>query len=286
MAIPEQQLETWSNQGAVVKSKETADSVKYALNKYEHFPTSDYSVYLQGSYKNDTNIRGESDVDIVIQLNKTFFNNLNQEQKNQLGLGPAEYLYNDYRQDVIEALEKYYGASNISIETKCIKIKENDNRLPADVIITCQYRKYFAVEEHSYVDGVYFFTNDSTNRSIINYPVQVYDNGCEKSKGTNGMFKPIVRVFKNLRRQANTEAPSYFIQCLIFNVPNIKFVNNYHDSIYNILKYLSEISDEELLSFKCQHNQFNLFGDSKEQWDSQSARNFISDIITFWNNYA
>ena len=34
MAIPESQLETWANQGAITTVKATADSVKNALNSY------------------------------------------------------------------------------------------------------------------------------------------------------------------------------------------------------------------------------------------------------------
>ncbi|MBK9334689.1 MAG: nucleotidyltransferase [Ignavibacteria bacterium] len=173
MPVLKQQLEVWSHQGAIVKSKVTADSVKNALNNYEHFPTSDYTVYLQGSYKNDTNIRGESDVDVIIQLNKTFFNNLTPDQKKMLGLTPADYLYNKYREDVYTALTNYFDERNVTVESKCVKIKENENRLPADVIITCQYREYYALENNSYVEGVYFFTNDADNRKIINFPLSI-----------------------------------------------------------------------------------------------------------------
>ncbi|HPC63780.1 MAG TPA: nucleotidyltransferase, partial [Anaerohalosphaeraceae bacterium] len=77
MAIPESQLETWAKQGAITTAKSTADSVKNALNSYNNWPNGiDFEVYLQGSYKNDTNIRGDSDVDIVAQLNSTFYSNL------------------------------------------------------------------------------------------------------------------------------------------------------------------------------------------------------------------
>ena len=31
-----------------------------------------YVSYLQGSYRNDTNIRGDSDVDLVLELNSVF----------------------------------------------------------------------------------------------------------------------------------------------------------------------------------------------------------------------
>lgn len=286
MPIPESQLEIWSNQGATVTSKSTADAVKNALNSFEGFPTSDYKVYLQGSYKNDTNIRGESDVDVVIQLNKTFFNNLNEEQDKQLGISSADYLYNDFWQDSVKALQKYFGIQNVKVDTKCIKIKENENRLPADVIITCQYRKYYSVNEYAYTEGVSFYTNDNEKRQIINYPIQVYDKGCDKNKNTSGMFKQVVRLFKNLRRQADIKGPSYFIQCLLYNVPDHLYASTYHESVYNILEYIRTLPDEDLATFVCQHEQFRLFGSSKEQWDIPSARIFNHGIINFWNDYA
>lgn len=93
------------------------------------------------------------------------------------------------------------------------------------------------------------------------------------------------RIFKNLRRQANAKGPSYYIQCLIYNIPNSLFENTYFKCVYNILEHIRLLSDESLKKFLCQHEQFNLFGDSEEQWDIQSARKFNSDIITFWNNY-
>jgi len=70
MAIPESQLERWANQGAVATAKLTADSIKRALNSFSGWPNGiKFEVYLQGSYKNNTNIRGDSDVDVVAQLN-------------------------------------------------------------------------------------------------------------------------------------------------------------------------------------------------------------------------
>ena len=87
MAIPESQLETWSHQGAITTAKATADSIKNALNSYINRPDGvEFEIYLQGSYKNDTNIRGDSDVDVVAQLNSTFYNNLSEDQKRTLGL--------------------------------------------------------------------------------------------------------------------------------------------------------------------------------------------------------
>lgn len=282
MPISENQLQTWSNQGALVKSKSTADSIKNALNNYDKFPTSNYEVYLQGSYKNDTNIRGESDVDVVIQLNETFFNNLNEEQKKRLGLEPAKYNYDEYYSDVLEALNNYFGSNSVKPKSKCIKIAENDNRLPADVIVSTLYRSYLKVEQDSYVEGISFFTSD-TGRRIINYPKQVYDNGVAKNKSTNGMFKHMVRIFKNMRKNANAKAPSYYIQCLLYNIPSSNYVDNYFQTCINLLEYIRLISNEDLEKFVCQHEKFSLFGTSEEQWDVSSARTFNRDLITFWN---
>lgn len=284
MPIPESQLEIFAKQGATVTAKLTADSVKNALNNYNGFPTNDYEVYLQGSYRNDTNIRGESDVDVVIQLNKTFYNNLNVEEKKLLRLEPAEYLYDNYYADVLKALEKYYGSQNVNASNKCIKIKANGNRLPIDVIVANEYRSYYLVKAETYIRGVHFFTKNG-NREIINYPKQVYDNGVKKNSETNGMFKPIVRIFKNMRVNAEVEAPSYFIQCLLYNVPNVYFKANYSDSVFAILEYLSTIDDASFAIFKCQHEMFYLFGLSDEQWNDISGRIFINDMIKFWNEW-
>jgi hypothetical protein len=67
MPIPEAQLETWSHQGAAIGSKTTYASVKSAL-EYEsaNYTDRNFSVFLQGSYGNDSNIFAESDVDVVI----------------------------------------------------------------------------------------------------------------------------------------------------------------------------------------------------------------------------
>ena len=106
MAIPESQLETWANQGAITTAKATADSVKNALNSYSDWPNGvDFEVYLQGSYKNDANIRGDSDVDVVAQLNSTFYSNLSEDQKRILGLTPATYHLSDFRADVLKILK-------------------------------------------------------------------------------------------------------------------------------------------------------------------------------------
>src|SRR5690606_24503050 len=112
----------------ITNSAYTGNSVKNAINSYQCFPEGvKFDVYLQGSFKNDTNVRGESDVDVVVELTSVFYNNLNQNQKNYLGFTASGYNLNLFRQQVENCLRNYYGADNITFSDKVIKIVPNGN---------------------------------------------------------------------------------------------------------------------------------------------------------------
>lgn len=67
MAIPEAQLETWSHQGPTPQFTSTYDAIRTVLwDANSPYAARSFNVFLQGSYKNDTNVYGDSDVDIVI----------------------------------------------------------------------------------------------------------------------------------------------------------------------------------------------------------------------------
>jgi len=289
MAIPELQLETWSHQGAITTAKATADSIKNALNTNDNWPEgAKFEVYLQGSYKNDTNIRGDMDVDVVVQLNTTFCSNLNEEQKKILKIIPTVYKWNEFRTDVLKALRDYYGFNNVSEGNKSLKIKSGTNRLPADVVVCIQYRKYYKLEPNAFIEGMCFWARND-NRQIINYPKIHYDNGVSKHQNSNNWYKPTVRMFKNIRGYLEDNyyiskdlVPSYFLECMLYNVPNSKFGRSYQKTFYNIVNWLNEVN---LDSFICQNEQLNLFGPTQEQWNINQAKEFIKNLISLWNNW-
>src|SRR5437762_829029 len=106
MPIPESQIETWSRQGAVSSSAATYQSIRTALTAAtspvrNRILTGEADVYLQGSYRNDTNIRGDSDVDAVVELSSTFYSNLTEAEKQSLYLTAAAYSWADFRKDLI-----------------------------------------------------------------------------------------------------------------------------------------------------------------------------------------
>src|SRR5690554_300024 len=122
--IPENQLETWAHQGAITTSKTTHEKVRDVINSSTVLKAKSFEIYLQGSYKNSTNIRGDSDVDIVVQLNSTFYkdiNNLSENEKqtyeSQHSL-PATYEWKDFKSDLITILEEYFGKSFVKVGNK------------------------------------------------------------------------------------------------------------------------------------------------------------------------
>jgi hypothetical protein len=291
MPIPESQLETWSHQGAITTAKATADSVKRALDSYENWPEGvKYEVYLQGSYKNDTNIRGDSDVDVVAQLNSTFYSNLSDEQRGILRLTPASYGWANFKTDVLKALKGYYGESAVAEGNKSIKIKGGKGRLPADVVVCAKLRRYKTVSPRDYVEGMCFWSRND-HRKIVNYPKLHYENGVRKHspERTNGWYKPTVRIFKNARTClvdhgtiSDDLAPSYFLECLLYNVPDNNFGGSFQDTLVAAFNWLWSAARAD--SLVCQNGQLKLFGYTPEQWDAAKAKQFLESFRELWEN--
>ncbi|HOW60185.1 MAG: nucleotidyltransferase [Candidatus Moraniibacteriota bacterium] len=304
MAIYESQINTWANQGATVSAAATYTSVKAAL-EHEKSPIKELIankkviVYLQGSYRNGTNIRGDSDVDIIVELKKTFGHDLSSLSKeeaihHELSHSPATYTWKDFRLDVIKALESYYGKLLVdSSGNKSIKLLPTSGRIKADIVPVIHFRKYWSFSgSNDYLaeEGIKFYHLKS-GHAIVNYPKHHYDNGVEKNdkNRTAGLFKPSVRVFKNAREYLIDKrlitgdiAPSYFLQSLIYNVPDSCFCNSNHDTYFNVLKHLYENSLDE---FICQNEQTLLFGDTQEQWKKDDAEKFIANLVYLWDNW-
>ena len=117
MPIPESQLDTWATQGATTQSRNTYAIVKNALEDKaasvlrQRF----HNVYLQGSLNcNDTNVYRDSDVDVVIQLNSTFYHDAflleaSQFSEFQKSYPDADYSYQQFKIDVAAWLKAKFA---------------------------------------------------------------------------------------------------------------------------------------------------------------------------------
>lgn len=76
MGIPERQLEGWSNDGATGAAQLTHTAIRQALRGWQGWPADlRFEDYLQGSYRNSTTIRSDSDVDIVVEMTPVYYSN-------------------------------------------------------------------------------------------------------------------------------------------------------------------------------------------------------------------
>jgi hypothetical protein len=184
-------------------------------------------VFAQGSYCNRTNVREDSDVDVCVRCNDSYFYYLPPElTPANCGFIPATVNYATFKNDVGAALTAYFKDGHVTRGNKAFDIKENTYRIAADVVPCFEFRRY--AKDGSHIKGT-AFEPDNGGR-IENWPDQHYDNGVAKNTATGGRFKDLVRIVKRLRYKMNDDKiaaagpiPSFLVECLVWNVPNTAF---------------------------------------------------------------
>jgi hypothetical protein len=298
MGIPEAQLVTWAKQGSVTQSSTTYNTIKAALeDPNATYTFRNFTPFLQGSYGNDTNIWAESDVDVVMRYNGAFFHDLDElSEPEKTAFHAAHrkgaYQYADFKKHVQQALEDSFPG-DVTPSKRALKVSANGNRRSADVLVTFKYRRYHrfrAIGDEDYDEGVVFFNSEGT--TIPNYPKQHSANCTAKHQATDGVFKPMIRIFKNLRSKLVDDgkiepgtAPSYFIEGLIYNVPNDRFTGTtWREIVFKVLKWLVETTDRS--EFLCVNEQFHLlFDDSPNCWPKADGQAFIDAAAEIWDNW-
>ncbi|MFO7853452.1 MAG: nucleotidyltransferase [Bacteroidales bacterium] len=299
MLISEEQLTTWSHQGAIQSSASTYESIKNCIESINWKEDVNYDTYLQGSYRNSTNIRGNSDVDVVIEFTSVFYSNKDQLPPLQLKEfneyhSPGKYKLEQFKQSVLNGLIKSFGETNVSEGNKSIKVKGTNGRLDADVICCTEYREYLSFSKmapNNYVQGITFWQKNDGHQ-IRNFPKQHYDNGVAKNKEAGTNYRATTRIIKNMKarlvemgRIDRTLAPSYYVESMLFNVPSGNYnQENYQDIVGLILHYLStQVNTGQLSRFICQNECRYLFSGNDPHWDEQQCITFIQQLNRLFN---
>ena len=298
MPFSENQLSTWSNQGATTTSANTYESIKNCIENNNWNDDVHFNIYLQGSYRNSTNIRGDSDVDVAVEFTSVFYSNKLELPSDQLKAfedyhSEGKYTLSAIKKALIKRLEKHYGENYVKVGNKSIKVLANSGRLDCDVVCCAEYHEYKSFSQQNtsnYAKGIVFWTTH-TNEKVVNFPKLHYDNGVNKNSNCLSNYKPTIRIIKNMKSRmvdhsmiTTSIAPSYFIECLMYNIPSTNYIRtNYQDTIVSILKSLKDFSDEQLMKLVCQNEQRYLFGATDQQWNLNNCKTFISQIIKFWN---
>ena len=296
MAIPESQLDTWSHLGSVTQSAATYETIRNVLaDSQSPYYQRSFTIFLQGSYGNDTNVYRDSDVDIVIRLNDTYYyenNDLGEGQRANFtrAFSAATYNYNDFKADVVSWLAQKFGDA-MKLGTKAIAIKGNGTRRDADVLVCTKYRRYMADstgDDNRYHEGICFFRTDDTR--IANFPKQHLDNCTTKHQLTNEWFKPTVRIYKNIRNRMVDEkvirdglAPSYFIEGMLWNAPAGLYGVSYEDTLVKVFNWVNSADREKLV---CANDLYWLVRTGPLAcWPTADFDAYLGALRTYWNEY-
>ena len=279
---------SWIAAGSNAAAQATYASIKRALATV--IAQRDVDVFLQGSYANATNIRADSDVDIVVMTKQTFQgarDRLSQRRQAELDAYPAAtYTSPNLRNDVIQALTAYYGAARVNPRNKCITVAKRDSYVDADVVPCLQYRRFRNPESpmHDFVEGLSIIPRDGGR--IIDFPKEHISNGQIKNGSCLDRYKPTVRQMKRLRNRAVAEgrlrdgtAPGYLLECMTFNVPNDQFVSNHSTRLRDVVTWL-KIADKT--NFWSCDGVHHLFRDEPGGFSVATAQQIIDAL---WEAY-
>lgn len=224
-------FETWASplsDTADEKCQNAESVIRGAITADSSLTNLEIRVYAQGSYKANTNVRADSDVDICVENKATFFYEMppNMTPQNAGFVSGQGMQFSDFKNMVGSALYNRLGYLNVERGNKAFKVKENTYRIQADVVPTFTYRRYYwQGSAPIFVSGVCLFTD--AGEKIVNWPEHTLANGRVKNQKTGWRYKKVVRVLKGLRYEMESngslsakKVSSFQIACLAYNVSN------------------------------------------------------------------
>ena len=277
MSIAETTLAKWSHHEAGTAFKQAHVPIRQALDTYEGLSQFKYEVFLQGSYKNDTNLGGDSDVDVVVRLLsklKPAVAALTGERLQEDGSHRfVHQQWKSFRDEALKAMRARFGRAAKS-GRKTLKVPKDKIPAAADLVVTMRYK-----------DGIAFYLSDE-GRWVVSFPQQHHARGLKKERAANNRFKRTVRMFKAARNRlvdkkliTKDDVPSYFIECLLYNVPVRLFAPKLAPTYTGVLDWLKKANLNE---FQCQNGVVRLFGAGPEQWTVKRARAFVRALQGLW----
>ena len=274
------------------KAARAAKVIRQAIHEHESLKTKKTSVYATGSYRNNTNTRLESDIDVAVVLHGCFFSEYpsgKPPQASDLGYPKASYGLSNFRTDVGQALSSKFGANGVTSGTKAFDVHESRVRLDADVAVFLEHRRYTGEKSSDgtwhYLEGVEM--RGSEDRRIINWHEQHYEKGVAKNDRTRRRYKRVARILKRMRDdmqengipKARTAAnvPSFLLECLAFNASDNCYQNDHlYDNVRAVGAQLwnktkPETEDLDLVEVS---GLKRLFG-CEQSWTKATAHEFL-----------
>lgn len=290
--ISEQQLSTWTKPAfgnEDEKAKNTEAMIRAAIDASPLLKPLGISVYAKGSYKNNTNVRRDSDVEYtdIVYFDygaKTSHDEVWRQRGITRYSGPfvdssGSTEISRFKDAVGQALVGAFGEGAVTRNNKVFTVRESSRSLAADVVPCATHRKHLSPE--SWWQGVCLLPDRPTHR-IVNYPQQHYERGVAKNLATSRRFKSVVRILKNLENQMvadqkSPEVASYLVESLVYNCSDSCFQeNSWARQVRNVLLHAWEDTEEQ----ECEQRWMEVNGikylfHTNQRWTRQEARDFV-----------
>ena len=151
-----------------------------------------------------------------------------------------------FRRHALRAVRARFG-DDASSGRKTLKIRKGRLPADADLVVTLRYR-----------GGIAFYLSDE-RRWVASFPQQHHQWGSKKEKATSQRFKRTIRMFKGARNRlvetkvlTKDDAPSYFIECLLYNIPDKLFKPKLAPTYTGIIGWLNKT---KLDGLQCQNRE-------------------------------
>ncbi len=257
-----------------------------AISQHEPFRDLSITVAAKGSYPNNTNVRGDSDVDIKVQLNDPFYYDSPWGGTDQY-TGP--WTKDKLRQEVRTALTQRFGTVDADHNIAFYVPEVVGSRPSIDVVPCFKYVLYNSAATEGRYEGSIVFGRDG--KQVINWPELQLLNGREKNRRTNLRYKFAVRVLKSVENDLADEGviaplPSYFSECLIYNVPDhVLLTGSFDDAVRSSLQevYRQLTSPWPGTSRMVEPNEVKKVFGSDQKWDEKDARDLVEGAWLYLN---
>jgi hypothetical protein len=297
VTISEDQLSNWTKpafDNEDERRRNTESMISEAIRSHPLLKTLPLKVYAKGSYKNNTNVRRDSDVDVAVEytgiIYPTYADASEQERIDQaVGLGPYTGPFRDaqgnttigeFKDAVGDALVGAFGSEAVTRHNKVFTVHESSRSLAADVVPCGTHRHYY--NARSWAEGIRLLPDKPRWPPIDNYPQQHYDNGVAKNNRTSKRFKAVVRILKNLENRmvadgTSPEVASYLIECLVYNAPDSCFGGySWAQRVRAVLVHIWEDTEDVACEKRwVEANDVKFLFHSTQKWSRGEARDFV-----------
>lgn len=216
-----------------------SESYSYVIEMSNGYGGRTIRIFTQGSYANNTNIEKTSDVDMAVVLESTFimekpqmfFLESGSQVRERYKFSTSDDSAIKLKDDVVDALQRYFGYLEVIRKNKSVKIKGNSTRTDCDTVPAIRNRDYTNdnyINENNYIGGIQIHSDDGD--IIINYPEQHIENGVAKNNRTNFNYKKCVRALKNIRElmhehgyNISSDISSFGLESLFWNASDAAY---------------------------------------------------------------